>query len=247
MSFVAPRATFFALLMLVLLAGTSSAAEPVEVTTCGQVFANGYLSADLDCSGYHDPVTIPEWIGKLDPPTIESALVLLRGGRLDLRGHTLIGNARGVYCMRSCRIIGGGGTITGGTSHNIDSDYGQHVQVEGLTLTGALQNGIWTRFKLTVRDSVIRDNPGRGIFVERNLTLIRTTITNNGDAGIAAVAGVKLEDADVSGNCTLQGTACGFGCADVIAGRKPRLKRSTCGLSRGPDCTRWGVCSGDAP
>jgi hypothetical protein len=84
---------------------------------------------------------------------------------------------------------------------------------------------------------------------------LRTTITGNGSAGI--ITGVYddfyqqyfyserslvLVDSDVSGN------GLDDAMADLVAAKRPKLTRSTCGTSADPTAPgnpAWGVCGGD--
>ena len=86
------------LFLTVTLPPDSAAQAPVEVNTCGQVVTgDGFLAADLDCSGFTG--------GLLD---YGAAVVLSRGSTLDLGGFTLRGGQIGVICAKPC----GGGTNT---------------------------------------------------------------------------------------------------------------------------------------
>ena len=115
------------LFLTVTLPPDSAAQAPVEVNTCGQVVTgDGFLAADVDCTGFTG--------GLLD---YGAAVVLSRGSTLDLGGFTLRGGQIGVICAKPCgggtntlcgvpicKIRGGGGTIAGAT---VDGILGQRV------------------------------------------------------------------------------------------------------------------------
>ena len=77
----------FALAFSVLTGRSEAGSPPIEVTFCGQVYeGDGYLTADLDCTGFNDDVFIDE------DSIIRGVAVGITGrrrGSLDLRGHTL--------------------------------------------------------------------------------------------------------------------------------------------------------------
>ena len=93
-----PRFLALALLLGVVAATAPlHAAEPADVpiTTCGQVVpkrALGYLTADLDCTGFTGgPANVY-------PNSKGAAVYLEKKSRLDLRGFTLTGGGHGVQC-----------------------------------------------------------------------------------------------------------------------------------------------------
>lgn len=253
----------------------SSAAEPVEVTSCGQVLArSGYLSADLDCSGISS-----------ETPTV----VIGPGGTLDLGGfhltaHTSTGSVAAVECQRRCNIVGPG-TITGSTGGSqvvgMSRWDGSRISVIGARIEGGAfglvakrvdaldativdneQVGIWT-FKAKVDNSVVSDNgtvgPYRhGVFGQVRSFVRNSTVTNNGQAGVRGWR-VRIEDSTVDGNDGAAECATKL-CGDVAAQYPPRIKNTTCttsaregehnaypcvGCDRPAAASTWGVCDSD--
>lgn len=159
---------------LALSATLALAADPVPVTTCGQVLeGDGILVADLDCSG---------------ETTDEPAVVLARGGTLDLAGFTITSRAYPdgsptsvVRCDRSCRIVGPGVILGSSTAYGAcveakDFRPGRSVAVENATIAGA-----WI-----------------GVLA-RNVTVEGSTISNNRSVGIWA-GFARVEDSSITGN-----------------------------------------------
>ena len=88
-----------ALVLVLLLFAVDASATDYD--TCFHVVPSdgvGTLQADLDCSGIEGVVSF----------------VLEDGARLELNGHTIVGNASsgGVVCRKKC-VITGPGTISG--------------------------------------------------------------------------------------------------------------------------------------
>jgi hypothetical protein len=236
--------------LLSLGAAGSSFAQPVAITTCGQVLAGGgYLTADLDCSGQ----------------SVEASTVTLgKNGILDLRGFTLTGYAATVdpfvtvACEKSCTILGPG-TIVGSPYGDLQVvvGFGNHVPtnprritVRGATITGG-SIGV-SAPKLKIRSATITGNRGTGVW-SSSAKIDDSTITGNGFstedtipvgvlgweevrvrgsvitgnalAGIRA-AEIRADDSEITGNDA--DPSCGAVlCADLAASDELTVKGST--------------------
>jgi hypothetical protein len=142
------------------LASTSQALL-IEVTACGQIVpdrATGYLSADLDCSGFGGGAT-----NLLDRG---AAVNLGRKSTLDLRGFTLTGGVYGVLgdnvrCGRDRHDCSPGphevfgGTVRGG-SPGADrfGIGGRRLVVHDVTVTG-FEVGVWGYSRLALANAHI--------------------------------------------------------------------------------------------
>jgi hypothetical protein len=209
----------FAAVFAALLASSIPCAAQVEVTSCGQVVTGkAFLSADLDCTGYTDEVVVPEFVGKGTPATVPGAAVIVsRKGTLDLGGHTIVGGIFGVYCAKSCTISGGGGTITGATVHGVVAN--KNLTISDTTVSDNEQTALYAQGVLKVSGCLVSGSE-YGTWFPRKAKLVDTTVTGNEEYGVAADA-ITLIDATVTGS----------GIDDLVAERKPKLKRSTCGTS----------------
>jgi hypothetical protein len=119
--------------------------------------------------------------------------------------------------------------------------------VHDLTITGFLF-GLVSLDRLQLDDATITDSVAVGV-AGKKLTIVGTTITNNGFYGIDGWTdrghGVRLIDSTVTGNGT--DPLCGTQpCADVAGVRQPRVVNSACStslnISKGGT---WGVCTLD--
>lgn len=245
--------SFAFVLALALLAPAVHAATPpdVEITTCGQVIpkkALGYLTADLDCSGYTGG---PADVGSHDHG---AAVYMGKKSRLDLRGFTLTAGKHGVRCdVQSCgrhRCSQGpcevfNGTIVASVPENSHGVSGQRPNVHDVTV-----RGFWFCIqafrRLTLSNSTIDDCTGVGV-IGKSLTITNTNVTDSGNAGVVSAytsgAAPRLTDSSVTGS----GGACtSVACADIVASREPRLVNSTCETSyKVGDLGSWGVCTLD--
>jgi cysteine-rich repeat protein len=191
-----------------------SLAADTLVNTCGQAFAgNGFLAADLDCTGFAgDAVT-------------------LGGGTLDLRGFTLTGGQQnGVECTASCTIVSdpAGGTITGSqgagvsltlpgavltitdvtiggnTQNGVDGPGSGVVKVFRATITGNAKSGILAHAKrVLVYDSTISSNGETGVYdgvaSSSTMSVKNSMVTDNGWNGIGG-GKTKVQDSQVMNN-----------------------------------------------
>jgi hypothetical protein len=145
-----------------------------------------------------------------------------RKGTLDLAGHTVVGGAFGVFCGRSCTILGGGGTITGATLHGVLAE--KNLTISGTNLIDNADTALSVRRVLLVSGCHVSGSEYATWFSTK-AKLIDSTVTGNAKHGVTADA-ITLVDSSVTGNGTF----------DLVAERKPRLRRSTCGTSTwGPD------------
>jgi hypothetical protein len=177
-----------ALVMLSTFVGVQSTLADIEVNTCGQAFAgDGFLSADLDCTGF------------------AGGAVEIEGGTLDLRGFTLIGGAGGVGCSKSCIVYSNppGGKVanaTGGGIGGPESVTVLGVIVEGNS-TGGFTNGVGSgKGRLRIVDSSIVNNGGCGVVsLDGRVQLVGSTVTGS-PIGVCAQHNARVEDSIVSAN-----------------------------------------------
>jgi hypothetical protein len=242
--------------LALMLAAVSTSAAPlplpeVAVTTCGQIVPRktlGYLTGDLDCSGYT--------AGGADIIDEGAAVTVGYKSKLDLRGFTLTGGIHGVLCdnLRSeakrkavCEVFNG--TITGAVQRGVG---GIKLYVHDLTATS---NGVGIYHygnKGRVEDVVVTGNVDDGIRIGK-ARVARATITGNGGNGIvdpiARNARVVARDSTITGNGTGAFCAANPGdCFDVNSSRRPTLENVVCGTSGGSSAyapPTWGVCSLD--
>ena len=227
------RAPVLALFALVLLAGPAVAAPPdVAVTTCGQVVPPrtlGYLTGDLDCTGYQDSET-------------DSAVTLNNRATLDLRGFTLTGGDFGVGCFQKCRDgvtncvsphcrIIGGGAIANSVKQAVSG--GRRIVVEGTTISGS-PIGFHNFTKVTLVGVTITSLSTRVCHAVDRVELKDSTVTGNAE-GITAAKHIRLVGSTVTGN----------GPFDLSSPHRPKVKKgSTCGISAGgPFGGSWHVCA----
>lgn len=137
-----------------------------------------------------------------------------------------------------------------------DIPWAARVDLKNVVIRDNTGAGIRGGGAIRATDTTIRDNGDVGMTSFGPSRLVRTTITGNGSAGV--ITGVYhdfyeqyfysdrrnlfLVDSDVSGNGVDDGAA------DLLAAKRPRLLRSTCGTSADPTepgSPPWGVCSGD--
>jgi hypothetical protein len=215
----------------------------VEVNTCGQEFrGRGFLTADLDCTGFADHA------------------VIIERGRLELRGFTLTGgNAYGVRCIGSCKIVGPG-TITRSGLDGVRVQ--RRVTILNVNITNNDSDGVDARNNrgnagAVVKESVITGNGSSGVQADRRAKLFATTISANGQHGVEIgkfrcdrPTRLLVRDSTIVGNGV--DVTCGVSrtCADVATCDTPRLSGvSSCqtsyDLSSGFPGSSWGVCSLD--
>jgi hypothetical protein len=228
----------------------------------------GNLLGDLDCSG-----TGANGGLRLLP----GAVLNLNGHRITNDLHGIVCEVS-VSPSRICTINGPGevtGAYNGiavvsqarirdltifGNVTGIWKPYGNIANAARLDLTNVVirdnsGDGVRGGGAIRATDSTVRDNGGVGLESFGPSRIVRTAISGNGGAGI--VTGIynefdgryvysrralSLTDSDVSGNGLSDAAA------DLVAAKRPRLRRSTCGTSADPTTVgspAWGVCSGE--
>ncbi len=182
------------LLLSVLLvsAFACTASAATEVDTCGQAFSGeGFLAADLDCTGFGG-----------------DALVINAAGSLDLRGFTLTGgNLSAVYCSKSCRIVSEppGGRIVNAALYGVNGDLDSvapeysPVRITNVTVSGNALDQVIANGTLTVEDSTIvgTGNLMSNGVVGNRVALVRSTVTNT-DFAVFGFQGVSVIESDLS-------------------------------------------------
>jgi len=161
------------------------------LTSCGQVVSGHYyLEGDLDCTGIVGHGV--DFVG--------------RGSRLELRGFTISNaSASGVQCRSGCKIIGPG-TITGSGLHGLRA--GGPAQVRSVTILDNT-NGIAAannanRGRVIVRGSHIEGNSHYGVYAQRRIKLVDSTVTGN-ELGVVVDCldgKYKVKRSTVTGNGT---------------------------------------------
>jgi len=167
--------------ILLLVAGNASAAD---YDTCFHVVPSdgvATLQADLDCSGTGGVVSF----------------VLEDGARLELNGHSMVGNATssGVVCRRKC-VITGPGTLSGYQRAIYGERGSGTVDVSDLTLVDNADSiDVVGRLNATRVDA---SSTRYGVRSSKPMVLNQVTVTNSGGDGIL---GKKIlgDDVTVSG------------------------------------------------
>jgi hypothetical protein len=241
---------------LALFAPASHAAPPlpdVEVTTCGQVVPAktlGYLTADLDCTGFTGgPANV-------EPLYAGAAVYLGKKSRLDLRGFTITGGRQGAMCdalvcrydkpcsKGPCEIFNG--TLVG-SPDSVNGIVGYRPNVHHMTVSG-FHFGVTAIDQLNLGTATVANNEVMGV-AGKKLTIVATAITNNGYFGVDGWTdrghGVRLIDSTVIDNG--DGEFCGLNpCADLGSVKPPRVRNSSCGTSfQVGGSGSWGVCAND--
>ena len=245
---------------------------PGDPSSCGIRIERGdpgVLQSDLDCTGLGINAAV-----NLSP----GAELDLNGYRISNDTHGIVcetsvspartctikgpgeitGSFNGIAAASKARVRD---VVIHGNGTGIWKIYGDIPWAARLDLTNAVIRdntgaGIRGGGAIRATDTTIRDNGDVGMTSFGPSRLVRTTITGNGSAGV--VTGVYsdfyqeyfysdrrnlfLVDSDVSGNGVVDGAA------DLLAAKRPRLLRSSCGTSADPTepgSPSWGVCAGD--
>ncbi len=253
-------------------ASSSFAADPVEITHCGQQFSgDGFLTADLDCT---DPIHD-------DQPGV----IIKHRGRLDLRGFSILKGAKrqGVYCLGVCHVFGGS-LVTSRRARAAVAGQ-RRVTVEDVTIEGGWTRGVRSARGVVILNSVIRqcrqvgvrsasrrafvinsqilgnglrgvDKNGIGISAAQHVEIVNSLITANFrfgvvvDNGRAIIKDSLLEENNLNDFC-FDTTPC----SDVRTFRRPVMENSSCEASDrilpglGPKVftgLNWGICLNDA-
>ncbi len=217
--------------LFVLACWIPSAFAQTEITSCGQVVTGkAFLSADLDCTGYDDEVLVHELFhDDEDASVVGAAVIVKRTGTIELRGHTLTGGQLGIFCGKSCTVLGGGVTVTGSVVHGIIAS--KNLTIKDTTVSNNGEAGLFVNRTLRATGCTISGNRS-GTWISATIKLVSSTVTGNAEFGIGA-DGVSLLDSSLSNN----------GVVDLSSKRRPHLKRSTC------ETSSWGpnhldVCGG---
>jgi len=165
----------------------TSVRADTEIVTCGQVYTGaGYLSGNLDCTGF------------------AGSSVTIDGGSLDLRGFTLTaGTFAAVYCSRGCTVTSSvaGGTIAGETTGVF---FLRRAKIQGITVDGpefGVRAGDGERDSAKVSDCTIL-SPTFAVFVPNGLFSMRNC-TVNGDT--YAYARTNIRDSGIVGSVEVLG------------------------------------------
>jgi len=262
-------AVSFAILALAFSLGGTPAVAQVEVNTCGQTFSGkGFLSGDLDCTGFDG------W-----------AITIGRKGSLELRGFTISGGQatrRVVFCTKHCEIIGPG-AIVGAAGSGVQANGRVRIRNVSISNNGTAVYAL----KVMLRDSTLADNSGgvsaeksasifnsmitgsarRGVEVQSlrggaKARIVNSTITGNGGHGVSVSpkprcprcklppGRIIVRDSTITGNGLLPPCGVTSACADVASTSKPiLLGTSTCDtsylLGSGFPGVNWRVCDLD--
>ena len=230
-----------------------TAGAQTAITTCGQEdVSSGYLTADLDCTGFND------YAVELEP-----------GGSLDLRGFTITGGEYGVFCNGSCAVFGGG-TVTGAVEDGIAAlktikvddvtssnngftgvKGGKTAIVTNSVLTGNGRSGVQSLGRVKLINIISQGNAGAGTDSGLLARIIGSTLTGNALGG-ALSDRISARDSSILDNASDPRCGVSLACADVMTsdvGKKPRLNNVDCATSykggNTPPGETWGVCSDD--
>ncbi len=158
---------------------------------CGGTYTSvAVLTADLDCSAE-----------SLAAITLESDAIL------DLAGFTLTGGTNNaVLCEGDCQVRSSspGGTISGAGANGIrGGQYGGDLRVRNVTVVGNAFDGISIPDgDLTIVDSVVSNNGGRGIYSNgvRKARMRGTTVAENGESGLETYSRTIVLDSEFVNN-----------------------------------------------
>jgi CSLREA domain-containing protein len=141
-------------------------------------------------------------------PVVSIERMTLRGGyidNLDDHGGGILNNS-GNLTLRSVWVTDNETTGRGGAIYNDDSSEGltvlysriDHNRGNGGAIDNQVDDG---RSRLTISDSIIRDNTSDGIFSYGEAMIRRTSIADNAGSGIAAFGSVlRVVDSTITGN-----------------------------------------------
>ena len=252
--------------LLIALAGSG---RGFDVTNCNVVVPEndvGVLVADMDCTGGQ--------IAMRAGATLDLAGHTLQGDahpiiwclehRCTITGPgAIVGDGKSIAIYVESRVklflsdvalrnheFGVLGTFTGKSklrATNVTAEdctrgglHGSRIKAAGVTILrsgSGSEPGIQGRINAT--DIAVEDGLAVGILCVGTCTLKRATVTNNAGVGILSTRGVNLKESTVTGNDV------GDAGIDIDSSSHPHLQLSTCGRSRSPDGSPWGVCAND--
>ncbi len=187
-------------------------AQPIPVTTCGQVVSgDALLVGDLDCWPLQDGVVIEK-------------------GTLDMNGFTIRGSVRGIVCgsggvtdqKGKCTILGPG-AISATISQGILAN--NKLVLDGVTVfandnvgiapagrfrivnshvwinSGKGISGIdpYNKLRGRIDNSIIEENGGHGVADFSNVRIKNSVIERNGGSGVR-IDRIKATDSTITGN-----------------------------------------------
>ena len=182
---------------LVAVGGARAAHAATQVDTCGQnLSGDGFLVGDLDCSA------------------TSADGVVIDGGALDLRGHSIVGSSESgtatVRCTRSCSVVSDppGGVITNGTIFGIVGDIASgkvNLRVRDVVVDSNVIGIHAFSGKVDVRDSTVSNNSSDAIFASGSINVSNSNVTGNLGYGVstsasAKVRRVRIRDSIIVGN-----------------------------------------------
>ncbi len=171
-----------------------------EVNACGQSFSgDGFLVANLDCTGFGG-----------------DAVVINGNGSLDLRGFTLTGgNLSAVYCTKGCKIESEpfGGQIVNADFYGINGDLNAiepgvaPVRLKNVTVSGNAFDQVAVEGTVTIEDSAII---GTGGALSHGVSGTKVKVLNSSvadtDVAVIALRGLRVIDCQITnaiGGCLL--------------------------------------------
>jgi hypothetical protein len=139
------------------------------------------------------------------------------------------------------------GIVIGGATGPNPPSAGTRAIIRDSVISDNLGSGVFGNKRAVVHDSVISGNGTRGVSVaEGRVKLVGSQVFDNGTDGAFALGSIRAIDSSVTGNGT--DPACGVDtdCADLACGVRPRLRDSSCDTSLNVDAGgTWGVCALD--
>lgn len=245
-------------LALIALALLATAAAPAAeaatpVTSCVQHYkGNGYLTADLDCTG-------------------EAVGVYIDGsGTLDLRGFSISNAVVGVICDGSCKVLNGTLNFNyNGAVHAIKG----HAKVTNVVINAGGTDGVFAAKNVILQDVQI-NGAYYAFSADYGTAKLRNTQVTNGRRGGNAGKMIRLVDSSVADVQhfglrankirLLRSAVTGSGtdpscnqnisllCGDLLSRKQPAVRESTCDTSLVlsniislPNPNDWDVCTAD--
>lgn len=184
---------YLPLSVLLVSAFVCTASAATEVDTCGQAFSGeGFLAADLDCTGFGG-----------------DAVVINSNGSLDLRGFTLTGgNLSAVFCSNGCKIDSEppGGQLVNAADFGVNGDADDvtpgfaPVRLKNVTVSGNGFDQVLVGGNVTVESSTIvgNGNPFSNGVVGNRVKIVNSSITDT-DVAVVGVRGARIVDSQIGG------------------------------------------------